>query len=179
LNEPSSLVLATPWVNDWQPEFIGTLIFIMRDDQVLLIHKKTGHGAGKINAPGGKLEPGEGIVDCACRELFEEVGLLVSDPRVGVEMRFVERNGPQWLGFALTASQFGGTLTESVEAKPFWCPLTDIPYDKMWPDDRIWLPRLLAGDFASPVVVDFLFDDQQLKAHQFSGSDSIWAEFGT
>jgi 8-oxo-dGTP diphosphatase len=179
LNEPSSLVLATPWVNDWQPEFIGTLIFIMRDDQVLLIHKKTGHGAGKINAPGGKLEPGEGIVDCACRELFEEVGLLVSDPRVGVEMRFVERNGPQWLGFALTASQFSGTLTESVEAKPFWCPLTDIPYDEMWPDDRIWLPRLLAGDFASTVVVDFLFDDQQLKAHQFAGSDSIWAEFGT
>jgi len=172
-------VLATPWVTDWQPEFIGTLIFVVRDDQVLLIHKKTGHGAGKINAPGGKLEPDEGIVDCACRELFEEVGLRVSNPRVGVEMRFVERNGPQWLGFALTASQFSGTLTESPEAKPFWCPLTDIPYDEMWPDDQIWLPRLLAGDFTSPVVADFLFDDQQLVTHQFTDCNSIWAEFGT
>ena len=169
--------LNTPWVADWQPEFIGTLLFLLRADEVLLIHKKTGHGAGRVNAPGGKLDPGEGVVACACREVFEEVGLKVTSARVGVEMRFVERNGPQWLGFALTASEFSGTLVETREAAPFWCPIEDIPYADMWPDDAIWLPRLLAQQPEPPLVGNFLFDNEQLLEHQFVECDSIWPQF--
>ncbi|MEC9132535.1 MAG: hypothetical protein VX853_01135, partial [Pseudomonadota bacterium] len=53
--------LATTWRDPWQPEFVGTLVFVLRDQEVLLIHKKTGHGQGKINAPGGKLEARERV----------------------------------------------------------------------------------------------------------------------
>jgi hypothetical protein len=28
---------------------------------------------------------------------------------------------------------------------PQWFPIDAIPYDKMWPDDRFWLPLLLQG----------------------------------
>jgi len=173
----SAPTLNTPWVHAWQPEFIGTLLFLRRDDEVLLIHKKTGHGAGRVNAPGGKLDPGEGVVACACREVFEEVGLRVADARVGVEMRFVERNGPQWLGFALIAHEFTGTPVETREAVPFWCPIRDIPYADMWPDDAIWLPRLLNQQPDPPLVGNFLFDNEQLLEHQFVECDSIWSQF--
>lgn len=192
-------VINTPWVAAWQPEFIGTLLFLLADDQVLLIHKKTGHGAGKINAPGGKLEPAESVIECACREVFEEVGLIVEDPVVGAEMRFVERDGPQWLGFALTATDFSGDLQETAEAKPFWCPVAEIPYDKMWPDDAIWLPMLLSNQArnatqsdvqvdsqsvnqsfnqSGPIVGNFLFDNQQLLEYEFDGVGSLWSTLG-
>ena len=170
------VTLKTPWVAAWQPEFIGTLLFLRRADEVLLIHKKTGHGAGRVNAPGGKLDPGEGVVACACREMWEEVGVRVTDARVGVEMRFVERNGPQWLGFALLAHEFAGTPVETREAIPFWCPVQNIPYMDMWPDDAIWLPRLLAEEPTSPLVGNFLFDNEQLLEHEFVECDSIWSE---
>ncbi len=173
----STISLKTPWVSDWRPQFIGTLLFLRRREEVLLIHKKTGHGAGRVNAPGGKLDPGEGVVACACRETMEEVGVRVRDARVGVEMRFVERNGPQWLGFALTAREFSGTPVETREASPFWCPITAIPYADMWPDDAIWLPRLLAEEPQPPLVGNFLFDDEQLLEHQFVECDSIWSQF--
>jgi len=101
-----TLVIDTPWQSAWRPELVGTLLFLIKGNQVLLIHKKTGHGAGRINGPGGKLEPGEGVIAGACREMYEEVGLTITDARVGAEMHFVERNGPQWLGFGLTASRF-------------------------------------------------------------------------
>ena len=52
--------IATTWQQHWQPDLIGTLVFVLSNDDVLLIHKKTGHGQGKISAPGGKLESGEG-----------------------------------------------------------------------------------------------------------------------
>ena len=176
-------VINTPWVAAWRPEFIGTLMFLLADDQVLLIHKKTGHGAGKVNAPGGKLEASEGVIECACREVFEEVGLIVDNPVVGAEMRFVERDGPQWLGFALTATVFPGDLQETVEAKPFWCPVAEIPYDKMWPDDAIWLPMLLSNREESrrpqvPIVGNFLFDNQQLLEYEFDGAESLWSTLG-
>ncbi len=161
-------------MDDWAPEFIGTLLFVVADDNVLLIHKKTGHGAGRINAPGGKLEPGEGVIDCAVRETLEEVGVEVHDPEVCVEMRFVERDGPQWLGFALRATRFSGTPVETREARPFWCPLDQVPYADMWPDDAVWLPGLLAGPGSAPAVYDFLFDNEVLVTHERSAAASIW-----
>ena len=39
----------------WQPNMLSSLVFICKNNEVLLIKKKTGLGAGKINAPGGKI----------------------------------------------------------------------------------------------------------------------------
>ena len=41
----------------WVPQQRATLLFVLRDGQALLIHKKRGLGAGKINGPGGRLMP--------------------------------------------------------------------------------------------------------------------------
>ena len=171
----SELQLETCFDAAWRPEFIATLVFLRRHDEVLLIHKKTGHGAGKINAPGGKLDPGEGVLGCAVREVVEEVGMTVQTPVVGVEMRFVERNGPQWLGFALLAEQFSGTPRATREADPFWCGIDQIPYSRMWPDDAVWLPRLLErGSDDSVLVWDFLFEDGRLLEYAVASAPSIW-----
>jgi len=35
------------------------LCFLLRDGEVLLIRKKRGFGAGKINGVGGRIEPSE------------------------------------------------------------------------------------------------------------------------
>ena len=58
----------------WTPTDYATLTFILREGQVLLIRKKRGLGAGKINGPGGKLEKNESLAECAVREVQEEVG---------------------------------------------------------------------------------------------------------
>ena len=155
--------LDTPWALAWQPEFVGTLMFIVRDGHVLLIRKKTGHGAGRINGPGGKVAPRERIVDCAVREVQEEVGLSVAqeDVQFALELRFVELDGPQWLGFAFVANRYSGQPTPSREADPFWCALAAIPYDRMWPDDAIWLPTVLGqaqgASRKQPSAANFFF----------------------
>ncbi len=109
--------------------------------RVLLIDKKTGHGAGKVNAPGGKLEPDESPLQCAQREVYEEVGLRVAELRLAAELKFVDTHAPQWFGYVFVAHEFAGVAKETREAKPFWCDLDAVPYARMWEDDRFWLCR--------------------------------------
>ncbi|MCK4515377.1 MAG: NUDIX hydrolase, partial [Spirochaetaceae bacterium] len=58
-----------------------------------------------------------------------------------------------------TTESYSGEMMETDEARPFWCKRSEIPYHRMWADDRIWLPKVLAGQY---VHGQFLFDDDVL-----------------
>lgn len=149
----------------WQPDLVGTLLFIVQEGRVLLIHKRRGHGEGRINAPGGKLEPGETPLACALRETHEETGVIALGATLRAEMRFLDRAGPDWLGYVFVATGSRGTAVDTPEAAPVWFALDEIPYESMWPDDRLWVPRLLAGD---TLRGDFLFENGLLLASRLT-----------
>ena len=56
----------------WRARDPATLVFVFRGDEVLLINKKRGLGKGKVNGPGGKVDPGETALQAAIRELEEK-----------------------------------------------------------------------------------------------------------
>jgi 8-oxo-dGTP diphosphatase len=60
---------------------IGVAALIKLDKRLLLIRRKGAHGEGTWAVPGGHLDFGESPAACAIREVREEVGLVVSDPR--------------------------------------------------------------------------------------------------
>lgn len=62
---------------------VGVGIVIRRDDQVLLIRRKSVHGSGSWSTPGGHLELGEALEECAAREAAEETGIEVENVRFG------------------------------------------------------------------------------------------------
>jgi 8-oxo-dGTP diphosphatase len=130
---------------EWRPAVRATLLFIVQDGQVLLIRKKRGLGAGKINAPGGRIEPGESPVDCAVRETIEEVGLHAHPPQKLGELWFEFVDGLRLFVTAFRADGCDGDAIETDEAVPLWTPIDAIPYDEMWADDQYWVPHLLAG----------------------------------
>ena len=72
----------------WQPQQRATLLYVMCDGQILLIRKKRGLGAGKINGPGGRIEDGESAIECAVRETEEEVGIRACNVAERGHMRF-------------------------------------------------------------------------------------------
>jgi 8-oxo-dGTP diphosphatase len=150
-------------LRSWRPDHTGTLLFVRRQDEVLLIRKKRGHGAGKINGPGGKVDPGETPVEAAVRETGEEIGIRVMDPELKGRFRFVDLVAPQWLGYVYLAHRFEGTPVSTEEADPAWYPIGALPFDEMWDDDRFWLPGVLDGE---RLAGDFLFDDGRLLAHR-------------
>jgi len=129
----------------WQPTERATLLFILQDSRILLIHKKTGLGAGKINAPGGRIDPGETALHGAIREVQEELCVTPTGVRAVGELHFQFVDGYSLHGSVFAASGFEGTLCETGEATPMWASLDRIPYERMWADDPLWLPMLIEG----------------------------------
>lgn len=125
---------------------IQTLCLIITGGRILLGLKLRGFGAGRWNGFGGHVEPGETIEAAGRREVKEEAGLEAGElkHRGVIDFRFADGTEPLEVHF-FSASEFTGEPKETEEMRPQWFLTGEIPYDKMWPDDRYWLPLLLAG----------------------------------
>ena len=139
----------------WKPLETATLMFVREGGMVLLIRKRKGMGAGLLNAPGGRVDPGETPAEGAVREAREEVCVTPLDPREAGVLNFQFTNGYSLRCHVFTASAHDGSPQTTPEAIPLWMDEREMPYGQMWADDRIWYPLVLAGRrFAGR----FLFD---------------------
>ena len=118
--------------------------------QVLLGHKKTGLGLGKIVGLGGHVEPGESPAEAAAREAKEESGVHVDADALteNAYITFLFPFQPAWdmTVNVFTTADYDGDPAETDEIRPEWFAVTDLPLDRMWDDAKHWLPRVLAGD---------------------------------
>jgi 8-oxo-dGTP diphosphatase len=147
----------------WQPKEFATLLFIVRDGRILLIRKKRGLGAGKVNGPGGRIEAGETSLQAAVRETREELGIEALSPELRGELHFHFVGGYSLHCSVFVSTDFVGEPVETSEAVPLWTPLNAIPYQEMWADDICWLPQVLAGE---KVRGFFHFEDEVLLTHR-------------
>jgi len=84
--------------------------------RVLLVERGTPPGEGLWSVPGGKLEPGETLVQAVAREVREETGLVVE---VGTLACVVERMGDDYHYVILDylARPIGGKLAPGSDAR--------------------------------------------------------------
>jgi 8-oxo-dGTP diphosphatase len=147
----------------WKPVDRATLLFVVAQGRVLLIRKLRGLGAGKINAPGGRIDDGESAIDAAIREVEEEIRITPVEPEERGELFFQFVDGYSIHVLVFHAGRYRGEAAPTEEAIPLWTPLDAIPYDEMWADDRIWLPEMLAGRRFSG---RFVFDGDAMLDHR-------------
>ena len=153
--------MSEPDWTSWTPKERASLCFVVEGGRILLIHKKRGLGAGKVNGPGGRLEPGETALDGARRETEEEVGVTPTGLEKAGELHFQFVDGYSLHCSVFRASGAEGTAVETAEADPFWVETGKIPFDKMWTDDRLWIPWMLAK---RPFLGYFHFDGDKMLA---------------
>lgn len=123
-----------------------TLCMLHQHPRILLGLKKRGFGAGRWNGFGGKLQPGETIEQAAKREFLEEANIQVGEIEKVAVIDFEFQGNPEIMEVhVFRAHDFTGEPSESEEMKPQWFDVAEVPLDKMWPDDKYWLPVFLAG----------------------------------
>jgi len=158
----------------WKAKDPATLVFVFRDDEILLINKKRGLGQGKVNGPGGKVDPGEIPEESAVRECREELHIEVDDLEYCGEHRFQFTDGYSIHVWVYRTRSFTGVPTETPEAEPLWTPIDNIPFDQMWEDDRYWLPMLIRGE---KFQTRWIFDGDRMVDHHIEpdGQLESWA----
>jgi 8-oxo-dGTP diphosphatase len=154
----------------WVPDQKAALCLIIRDHEVLLIRKKTGLGAGKINMPGGRLEDGETAAEAVVRECREEVGITPIKPEKRVDLSFEFADGLSLHCSAFFAYAHSGEAVETDEADPFWCDIGSIPFSEMWEDDALWIPRAMRGEHLKGV---FIFDGDDMLSKDIQTVESF------
>ena len=98
---------------------LATLCYIKRDGYTLMVHrnkKVNDIHKGKWNGLGGKFEAGETPEECVTREVFEESGLSIRDPKLCGLLMLPKFKGNDWYVFVFTATQFRGQLIDSRRA---------------------------------------------------------------
>ena len=146
---------------------VATLCYVRAGGRTLMLHRNKKKGdahLGKWNGLGGKMDPGESPDDCVMREVREESGLAISDPRLRGVLTFPAfLDGEDWLVFVYTATQFTGEVGECAEGALSWvddAKILDLP---LWEGDRVFLPWLRDDRFFS---AKFTYRDGRLLGHE-------------
>lgn len=121
-----------------------TLCYIRKDGKTLMIHRVKKQGdvfEGKWNWLWGKFEEGESPQECAIRELKEETGLRVENPKLRGIITFPgfykDETAHVYL-FEIT--QFSWELIDCKEWNLEWIDDDKILDLNLWEWDRIFLP---------------------------------------
>ena len=138
----------------WRAVDPATLVFVVKEGRILLIRK--------INGPGGRLEAGESFDACAVREVREELGVTPLQLEKLGQHAFQFVDGYSTFVYVYRASDLAGIPVETDEAEPLWCTLDAIPFDRMWEDDRHWLPLVIRGRRFSG---RWIFDGDRMLDH--------------
>lgn len=141
------------------PRTLATLVYAIRDDEVLLHQRVKMPNQGLWVAPGGKLEPDESPTECAIREMREETGLVVADPVLrGVMTEVSPRADYQWLTFIFAVTRWTGDLAPAPGIGEFrWLRIPEVYERPIPPTDRIFFARVVRLD-DPPFLLKFTYD---------------------
>ena len=112
-----------------------------------------------VSLPGGHVEQGEPFTKAAVREVMEETGLIMEDPRLCGVKQFQTDKNARYVVFFYKADKFSGTLRSSDEGEVFWV-------------DRINLHNYrLVDDFMKHLEV---FDNEDINEFYYEQENGNW-----
>ncbi len=103
---------------------LTNVVLLRRGDEVLLQNRVKGSWTGWF-FPGGHVELGESIVESAVREIREETGLTILNPKL-CGVKHFPIDGGRYLVFLFVADKFTGELHSSEEGEMRWVPRSQL-----------------------------------------------------
>lgn len=148
-------------------------MYVFRGDgetrEVLLGQKLRGFGKGKIMGLGGNVEAGEGYLDAAIREAYEEAHITVR-PEAAEHVATLTYRFPSMPAWDAVVAVFlgrswSGEVAPSDELAPAWFSAIAPPFERMWDDERYWLSRVLAGE---QLTVEMIYNESCTAVQEHS-----------
>ncbi len=99
---------------------IITVLCMIYDDNKILLQSREKEDWQGLTFPGGHVEKEEAFVQAVIREMKEETGLTIIEPRLCGVKQFQTEEDERYIVLLFKTNQFEGTLTSSEEGEMRW-----------------------------------------------------------
>lgn len=130
-----------------------TNMCLIYDENRILVEERKGDGYSGLIFPGGHIEPGESITDSVIREIKEETGLDIRNPKPCGFKDWIQEDGTRYIVLLYKTDQYSGELKSSEEGRVFWLDRKDISDANL-----IWNMRELLSIFEGNEYSEFFFE---------------------
>ena len=103
-----------------------TVLCLITDGDRILLQNRTKNDWQGYTLPGGHVEPGESFVDAVIREMKEETGLDIKNPRLAGVKQFPIEDG-RYVVLLFKANEYSGTVVSSDEGQMVWVDSNHLP----------------------------------------------------
>ena len=152
----------------------STLCYIEKDNKVLMLYrnkKENDLNEGKWIGVGGKLEEGETVDECVCREVYEETGLVLTNYELRGVVKFVSDTWEDEDMYLYHASNFSGELNLNCnEGELHWVDSDKVLDLPTWEGDSIFLKPLFEGKKNIDITVRYEGDK---LVDSFIGTETV------
>lgn len=137
-----------------------TNMCLICDGTRILVEEKRGTSyPGGLIFPGGHVEKNESLWDSVIREIKEETGLTIRNPKLCGVKDWIEKDGTRYLVLLYKTNEFEGELKSSEEGRVFWLERKDVLQANL-----IWNMRELLEIFDTDDYSEFFFlDDEKVR----------------
>jgi len=102
---------------------LTNMCMIYDNDGNVVVQDKINRAWGGITFPGGHIEKQESFVDSVIREVKEETGLIIKNPKLCGIKWWEVKSGKRYVVLLFKANEYSGALKSSKEGKVFWAKL--------------------------------------------------------
>ena len=136
-----------------------TNMCLICDGNKVLIQEKV--GTKGLVFPGGHVEEGESLLESVVREMKEETGLTIENPKICGFKDWIQEDGTRYIVLLYKTHKFTGELKSSDEGRVFWIDRADI--DRV---NLIWNMKELLEIFDTDLYSEFFF---KIKDGKYKG----------
>ena len=104
---------------------LTVLCMVYDGDKILLQNRKNPNWRG-VTFPGGNVEAGESFVAAVKREMLEETGLTIREPRLCGIKWFLTDEGDRYIVVLYKTDKFEGEVVSSDEGEMLWIDRADL-----------------------------------------------------